>query len=136
MSSFQHARVPLLLAGLVAGLQSLVLIGFAIADFADLQPDRPGIGLGVGLMLLGLGVGLALAAWAVSAGRHIGRGPVVVTQLIGLGLSWNLIRSDATTGDTRTVGMLIALSAAIVLVSLATPAARATLADRPTEAPM
>lgn len=136
MSSFQHARVPLLLAGLVTGLQSLVLIAFAVADFADLQPDREGIGLGIGLMLLGLGVGLALAAWAVGTGRHIGRGPVVVTQLIALGLSWNLIRGNANTADTRTIGILVALSAAIVLASLATPAARATLADRPTEAPM
>lgn len=133
MSEKTHSRFPLLIAGGLAGLEALALGGLGVADLLDLQEGRIGVGIGIGVLLISLGVGLGLAAIAVAKGQFIGRGPVVVAQLIALGLSWNLLRPDPNIPGTRPVGVVLVIVAAGVLLSLLTPAARAALADRPAD---
>lgn len=123
--------MALWIAAVVVVLQGAVFVALAVADVAGLVPGRVGLGLGIALVLLILGLGLIAAAAGLVRSRLLARGPVVVTQLIGLGLAWSLRTPDANTGDNRIVGVAIAASAVIVLACLATPAARRALADDP-----
>lgn len=121
------ARVALTLAAVVVAIQAGALIVFAVADFANLDPERISIGIGVGLMLLVLGVGLLIAAVGLTRGRHFARGPVVVTQLLVLALAWS-IRSPESNGNTAAgIPWAMALGAAVVLACLASPPAREVL---------
>jgi len=119
-------------AAVVVAGQALVFVTLAVLDLTGLVPGRVGVGIGIGLLLLVMGVGLLAAAWGLVQARHGARGPVVVAQLIGLGLAWSLRTPDANTGDNRAVAVAIAVSALVVLGCLATgPARRALADDRP-----
>lgn len=111
--------------------QALVFITLAVLDFAGLVPGRVAVGIGIGVVLLVMGLGLLAAAWGIFRGMHGARGPVVVAQLIGLGIAWSLRTPESNTGDNRTVGIAVAVSALIVLACLATGPARRALADDP-----
>ncbi|MCL3839063.1 hypothetical protein [Aeromicrobium duanguangcaii] len=120
---------PIVIAAAIVGLQSCVFIVLAVLDLAGLVEGRIGVGIGIGIMLLLVGVGLAAAAVGLLRSAPISRGPVVVAQLIGLGLAWSLRHPDADTGDNRGVGIAIAVSALVVLGCLATKSARRALGD-------
>ncbi len=123
------ARIPLLTAAVVVAGQALVFIVLAVLDLGGLVPGRIGVGIGIGVLLLVMGLGLLAAAWGLAHAAHGARGPVVVAQLIGLGLAWSLRTPDANTGDNRAVAAAIAVSALVVLGCLATGPARRALAD-------
>lgn len=123
------ARIPLLLAAVVVAGQALVFVVLAVLDLTNLVPDRIGVGIGIGILLLVLGLGLLAAAWGLARAAPVARGPVVVAQLIGLGLAWSLRTPDPNTGDNRAVAVAIAVSAVVVLACLATGPARRALAD-------
>lgn len=123
------ARIPLLTAAVVVSGQALVFIVLAVLDLGGLVPGRIGVGIGIGVLLLVMGLGLLAAAWGLARASHGARGPVVVAQLIGLGLAWSLRTPDANTGDNRAVAAAIAVSALVVLGCLATGPARRALAD-------
>lgn len=123
------SRLPLIVAALVVAGQALVFVVLAVLDLGGLVPGREGVGIGIGLMLMLIGVGLLAAAWGLLRAWHGARGPVVVAQLIGLGLAWSLRNPDQNTGDNRAVGIAIAVSAIVVLACLATGPARRALAD-------
>ncbi|MFS0886769.1 hypothetical protein [Aeromicrobium sp. 179-A 4D2 NHS] len=123
------SRLPLIVAALVVAGQALVFVVLAVLDLGGLVPGREGVGIGIGLVLMLIGVGLLAAAWGLLHAWHGARGPVVVAQLIGLGLAWSLRNPDQNTGDNRAVGIAIAVSAIVVLACLATGPARRALAD-------
>ena len=125
------SRILLSVAALVVALQALVFVVLDVLDLTDLQEGRVGVGIGIGLMLLAIGVGLLAAAWGLSRGRHAARGPVVVAELIALGMAWSLRDPDSASGDNRAVGVAIAVSALVVLACLASRPAREALADEP-----
>ena len=123
------SRIPLVVAALVVAGQALVFCVLAVLDLTGLVEGRVGVGLGIGILLLVIGLGLLAAAGGLVRGVHAARGPVVVAQLIGLGLAWSLRSPDANTGDNRGVAVAIAVSALVVLGCLATGPARRALAD-------
>ncbi len=125
--------MPLVIAAVGAGSQSLVLIAFAIEIFFDVSKENLRISSGIGVMLLLLGIGLGLAAVGIAKGVHMARGPVMVAQLISLGLSWNLLKNESDLPGVTVIGVAVALVATIVIVALVTPSARAALADRPVD---
>ncbi|MTB89167.1 hypothetical protein H9L21_10630 [Aeromicrobium senzhongii] len=124
---------PLVIAATVVGLQACVFIVLAVLDLGGLVEGRVGVGIGIGVMLLLVGVGLAAAAVGLLRGAPVSRGPVVVAQLIGLGLAWSLRNPDPNTGDNRAVALAIAASAVVVLGCLATGSARKALGDDPSQ---
>ncbi|GAA3545622.1 hypothetical protein AFL01nite_23970 [Aeromicrobium flavum] len=123
------SRIPLVIAASVVALQALVFLVLAVLDLAGLVSGRIAVGVGIGLLLGILGLGLGAAAVGLLRGAHVARGPVVVAQLIGLGLAWSLRHPDPNTGDNRLVALAIAISALVVLGCLATGPARRALAD-------
>ena len=60
------------------------------------------------------GATLALCAWGLNAIRPWARGPVLLAQLVWLGLAWNF-------RDLWLVAALLAVSAAVVLAGLLHP---------------
>lgn len=131
MSETIKRPAPLMLVAVLAGLQSLFLIGLAIEVFFDVSKENLRLSSGVGLMVLLLGLGLGLAAIGVARSVHIARGPVIVAQLISLGLAWNLFRTDEELPGVTYVGVGLTIFAVVVLAALMTPSAREALADRP-----
>lgn len=113
MPVFSSGRAVLGLAGFVSGLQGAALLGFAVADLMHLVAERFALGIAIAMMLALLGGGLIAAAIGVARARQGARGPVVVAQLIALGLAWNL-RSAG--GDVAAWLLpVLVLSAAVVL---------------------
>lgn len=133
MSEASNSRVPLLIAALITGIQSLALLALSAEVFFDISSENLRVSSGVGLLLGLLGLGLGAAAVGLVRGAHLARGPVVVTQLISLGLAWNLVKSDKDLPGIVPAGIVLAVAAVIVMSCLATKSARAALADRPSD---
>lgn len=117
-------RPPLLLriAAILAALEgiSLVLYGFAV--LAAFSGARATMGLTTAVFFLLYGAGLAAAAWALSRARSWARAPIVLAQLIQLGVAWSF-RGGAFTA----VAVTLAVVALVVLGGVLNPASlRAT----------
>ena len=70
-----------------------------------------------GLLLLGYAVLLLASARAVARGQSWGRSPIVLTQLIQLGLAWSF-----RDGSTLLVAVALAVIALVVLAGILNPA--------------
>ena len=110
-------------ASLVA-VEGLLLLAFAVIELASLDADRVVMGATTSIFFVAYGAGLLLCAWSLTRGQSWARSPVVLTQLIGLGVAWSF-RGGSTTG----VAVAIAVVAVAVLVGVFHPASLAALAD-------
>lgn len=131
MSETAKRPLPLVYAAVVAGLQSIILVGLSLEVLFDISKENLRASSGIGLMLLLLGVGVGIAAIGIAKSAHIARGPVIVAQLISLGLSWNMVKNVEELPGVTAVGVVLGLAALSVIAALATPSAREALADRP-----
>lgn len=117
------------MAAVVVGAQALALIALALADLLNLESDRVGLGLGVAVVFLFLGVGLLAAAVMLQRGRGGARGPLVVAQLISLGLAWNLRGAEGPAAGPAWLPAVLAISAGVALGCLIAPPVNAALAE-------
>ena len=117
---------PLVVAAALVAVEGLLLVIGAVVEIASLDSDRLTMGLTTSIFFAGYGAALIGCAWAISRGQSWARSPIVLAQLIQLGLAWSF-RGDGTT----LVAVLIALVAVIVLAGLFHPASLEGLADRP-----
>ena len=115
---------PLTVAASVAAVQGFVLLVLAVLELANVSSDRLGFGLSTAVFFAAYGVvliGAALALWR----RHgWARGPVLITQLIVLGLAWNL-------REHVLVALGLAAVAVVVVAGVVHPDTIAALEDRP-----
>lgn len=81
---------PLTVAASIVSLQAAVLVGVGILELADLTPERRALGLSTAIFFVVYGGVLGAAGWALWRLQGWARGPVLITQLICLGLAWNL----------------------------------------------
>ena len=107
---------PLTVAAWLTLVEGLLTLAFATTEVLSLDSDRLVMGVTTGVFFLAYGAGLVVCAWGMNAVRPWSRGPVLLAQLIWLGLAWNL-----RTGDTRPVAIGLAVVAAIVLAGLLHP---------------
>ena len=105
---------PLTVAASVAGVQGLVLVVLAVLEAASIEGDRLGLGASTAIFFGVYGVVLLAAAWGVHRCAGWARGPVLITQLICLGLAWN-------TRDEPLVAIALVICAAIVLAGMMHP---------------
>lgn len=75
-------------ASLVA-LEAFVLVALGVLELANLRSIRLTMGLTTSAFFLVAAAGLAWCAWSLWKVRRWARGPVVMAQLIQLGLAWN-----------------------------------------------
>lgn len=106
---------PLTVAASVVALQAVVLLGIGILEIADLTPERRALGLSTAIFFVVYGGVLAAAAWALWQLRAWSRGPVLITQLICLGLAWNL-------REYAVIAVGLALLGALVIAGVVHPA--------------
>ncbi len=107
---------PLAVAAGVTFIEGLLTVGFGVTEVLSLDSDRLVMGVTTGVFFLAYGAGLVFCAWGMNTVRQWSRGPVLLAQLIWLGLAWNF-----RTGDTLPVAIGLAVMAAIVLAGLLHP---------------
>ena len=129
------ARRLLIVAAAVVTIEAVVLIGLALADLLSLDSSRVTIGVGVAAFLLVYGGSLLVAMAMMLRGRWGARGPLVASQLVQLGIAWNLRGVDPDTLVVPRLSLLVALAAVVVLVCLlASPVTAAIVAAEEAEA--
>jgi hypothetical protein len=116
---------PLTVAASLVAIQGGLLLVFAVLELASISSDRVSLGVSTAIFFVIYGVVLLLCAWALTRQQGWARGPVLLTQLIQLGLAWNL-------RDTVLVAVLLLVAALIVLAGMLHPASIAALSDDPT----
>jgi len=114
---------PLLVAVSLVGLEALLLVLFGLAELRALSSTKATMGVTTSLFFAVYGVGLGVCAWQLRALRSWPRAPVVLAQLIQLGVAWSF-RGGATTF----ISVSLAVVAVIVLLGVFHPASLAALA--------
>ncbi|WP_090860930.1 hypothetical protein [Nocardioides lianchengensis] len=118
---------PLLAAALLAALESLALLVSAVLELVNVSGVRITMGLTTALFFLVYGAALGLCAWGLTRLALWSRAPVVLAQLIQLGVAWSF-----RGGETTAVSVVLAVVAVAVLVGIFHPASTAALVDDPT----
>ena len=111
------APPPLQVAAALVGLEALALLVLAVLEMANLRSIRLTMGVTTTVFFLAAAAGLAWAAWSLWRARRWARGPVVMAQLIQLGLAWNL--RDA---PTTLLAVGLAVAGVVVIAGLLHPA--------------
>ncbi len=110
------APAPLVVAAALAGVEGLLLLVFGVTEMASLDSDRLTMGVTVSVFFVGFGALLLLSAWGLSRVQPWARGPVLIAQLIQLGLAWNF-----RSGSTLPIAIGLALVAVLTLAGLLHP---------------
>jgi hypothetical protein len=119
------APAPLVTAASVVAVEALVMLGLAVAELASTEGGRLLLGLTTTLFFLLYGVLLLVCAWLVVRGVGWTRGPILLAQLLQLGIAWSI-------RDVVGAGVLVVLVvvSGVVLAGMLHPASlRFLLAD-------
>jgi hypothetical protein len=111
-------------AASLAALEGLLVLVYGVLEAANLHAERAAMGITTAAFFGILGCALVVFAWLVTRGRPGARAPIIVVQVMFLGLAWNL-----RGGSTTWVAVGVALVAALVLVGLLHPASIAALTE-------
>jgi hypothetical protein len=115
---------PLLVAASLVAVEGGLLLVFAVLEIFSVGSGRLTMGITTALFFALYGAGLLACAWALSRRGSWARSPVVLAQLIQLGLAWNF-----RSGDTTLAAVAIAVVAVVVLAGVFHPASLEALAD-------
>jgi hypothetical protein len=118
------APAPLLVAASLVAVEGLLVVGYGVLEAASLTVGRLTMGITTAVFFLAYGAGLLVCAWALRGLHSWARSPVVVAQLIQLGLAWSL-----RGGETTYVAVGLALVAVVVLVGVLHPASIGALSS-------
>ena len=115
---------PLVVAASLAGVEAVLLATLGVLELASLRLARLTMGATTAIFFVAAAAGLAWCAWSLWRVRRWARGPVVMTQLICLGLAWNYWG-----GQTKPVSVALALVALVVIAGLLHPESTAVLEE-------
>ncbi|MCZ4498887.1 MAG: hypothetical protein JWQ74_1440 [Marmoricola sp.] len=118
----RRAPVPLLVAAALVVLEGIGAVGFGIAEAVHTDTERIAVGATTTLFFLAYGVGMIVCARGLTRLGSWARGPVLIVQLISLGLAWNFRE-----GETWPAAVALAVPAVAVLVGMLHPATIAAL---------
>jgi hypothetical protein len=104
------------LAAFVCLLEALALVVMAVVEIASLDSDRLAVGLTTTVFFIVYALGLAVCARALIRTRSWARAPLLLAQLIQLGLAWSFLGSG-----TAWIAALLAVPAVFVAVVLVLP---------------
>ena len=111
-----RAPVPLLVAAALVGLQAVCLVVYGLLQLPSLGSGRVTMVLTTAVFFVVYGGALGVFAWLLFRLRSWTRAPVVLAQLIWLGVAWSF-RGGSTTG----VAVALAVLAAVVLAGVFHP---------------
>ena len=115
---------PLAVAASLAAVEGLLVLVYGVLEAVNLHADRVAMGVTTSVFFVLLGIAMVAAAWLVTRGRPGARAPIIVVQVMLLGLAWNL-RGGATTW----LALGVAVVAGLVLVGLLHPPSIAAMTD-------
>ncbi len=115
---------PLVVAAGLVVVEGLLLLGYGVLEAAHIESARAAMGITTATFFALLGAVLIACGWLVLHGRAGARSPIIVAQVLFLGLAWSF-----RGGDTTWVAIGLAIVAAVVLAGLLHPASIDALAD-------
>ena len=116
--------VPLTVAASVAAIEGVLLVLLGVLEVLAISSSRLTLGVTTAVFFVAYGAALLLCAWGLWRLRLWARSPVVLGQLIQLGLAWNL-----RGGETTPVAVALVVVASVVLVGLLHPASTEALLE-------
>ena len=120
------APAPLLVAASLVAVEGVLVLLLAVLELRSLDAARASMAITTAVFFAGYGALLLVCARSVTRGHSWARSPIVLAQLIQLGVAWNY-RSSPTT----LLAIGLAVVAAVVVAGLLHPASVEALADRP-----
>lgn len=118
------APPPLAVAAGLVAVEAFLLLVLGVLELASLQSTRLTMGVTTTVFFLAAAAGLMWCAWSLWKARRWARGPVVMAQLIQLGLAWNF--RDA---PTTFVAIGLAVAGLVVIAGLLHPATTRVLEE-------
>jgi hypothetical protein len=118
-----NTPAPLVVAASLTAVEGLLLLGYAVLELVSLDADRAEVAVTTAVFFLLYGGGLLVCAWALTRLGSWARSPVVLAQLIQLGVAWSFWG-----GETTVVAIAVAAVAVVVLVGVFHPASIEALA--------
>lgn len=116
MDERPSAPPPLVAAAGIALLEGILTVLFGISELLSLDTDRLAMGISTALFFVAYGLALLVCSWGLRSLRGWARGPVLLAQLIWLGLAWNFRE-----GQTLPVAVFLAVLAALALAGVLHP---------------
>ena len=116
------APTPLVVAAGLVAVEGLLLVGYAVLEALAVSTGRVTMGVTTATFFLAYGAGLLLCAWGLWRVRAWARGPVVLAQLIQLGVAWGF-----RGGQTTVVAVGLAAVALVVVAGVLHPASTRAL---------
>lgn len=118
------APPPLTVAASLAAVEGVFLLGYGVAEAVATASARWVMGASTAFFFAVAGAGLMLAAWGLTRGWSLARGPVLLAQLIALGVAWSF-----RGGGTTPVAVVLAIVAGVILAGLLHPDSVRALSD-------
>ena len=115
---------PLIVAASLVAIEGLLLVGYAVLELASVSSDRVAVAVTTSVFFAAYGVLLLASARAITRGESWGRSPIVLAQLIQLGVAWSFRGADTTL-----VAITLAVVALVVLAGLFAPSSIDALSD-------
>jgi hypothetical protein len=115
---------PLVVAAGLVVVEGLLLLGYGVLEAGHIESARAAMGATTAAFFVLLAGFLIACGWLVVHGRAWPRSPIVVAQVMFLGLAWSF-----RGGDTTWVAIGLAIVAVVVLVGLLHPASTDALTD-------
>ena len=112
-------------AATLVALEAVGLVVLAVAEVVNIDSHHPSVGVTTGLFFFLYAAGLALCARGLLRLSSWTRGPIVLAQLIELGVAWSF-----RGGDTTWVSILLAIPAVVVLAVMFAPSTTLALYGR------
>ena len=116
------APAPLVVAASLAAVEGLVIGVYGLLELFSVTPGRVTMGVTTAVFFVAYGALLVFCGWQLTRRAAWARGPVLLAQLIQLGLAWNF-----RDGDTLPVAIGLALVSVVVLAGLFHPASMRAL---------
>ena len=114
---------PLTVAASVVGVQGVVLVGLAVVEASSAVDGRVEVAVSTAVFFAVYGVVLLASALALTRRWGWARGPVLISQLIALGLAWNV-------RDAPLLAVALAIAALVALAGMLSPASIDVLMPR------
>ncbi len=103
-------------AAALVGAEAVALLGFAAVELLAVDSKRLALGVTTVVFFAAYGGGLALCARGLVSLQSWCRGPIVLAQIIQLGVAWSFLGIDTTW-----LAIALSVAAVVVLASVLAP---------------
>ena len=120
----RDAPAPLVVAASLAAVEGLMLELLGVLEVANMSTARMAMGVTTSVFFMVFGAMLIFCAWSLVRGRSWARSPIVLAQLLQLGVAWSF-----RGGETTLVAVALAVVALVTIAGVLNPASIDHLAD-------